>query len=132
MNILSLFCDIDSFCLLFEPTWKRRLLASGTLRRHKPGALSPSEVMTTLMLFHLSGYSNFKAFYTEHVMRYLAGAFHKLTGYSRFVELQRDALVPLWRYLHALRPMHGHRVHGRHHAGRLSQPPHPSLFGIAA
>lgn len=100
MDILPLFCDIDDFCLLFEPLWKRRLLADGACRRRKPGALSLSEVMTILVLFHLSGYRNFKAFYTEHVMRYLAGAFPRLVSYSRFVELQRDALVPLWCYLH--------------------------------
>lgn len=100
MDILPLFCDIDDFCLLFEPAWKRRLLTSGKCHRHKPGALSLSEVMTILVLFHLSGYRNFKAFYTEHVMKHLAGALPRLTSYQRFVELQRDALAPLWCYLH--------------------------------
>ena len=100
MDILPLFCDIDDFCLLFEPTWKRRLLSSGACRRRKPGALALSEVMTILVLFHLSGYRNFKAFYTEHVMKQLAGAFPRLVSYQRFVELQRDALAPLWCYLH--------------------------------
>jgi hypothetical protein len=100
MDILPLFCDIDDFCLLFEPAWKRRLLAGGACRRRKPGALSLSEVMTILVLFHLSGYRNFKAFYTEHVMKHLAGAFPRLVSYQRFVELQRDALAPLWCYLH--------------------------------
>jgi transposase len=100
MDILPLFCDIDDFCLLFEPAWKRHLLASGACRRRKPGALALSEVMTILVLFHLSGYRNFKAFYTEHVMRHLAGSFPRLVSYQRFVELQRDALAPLWCYLH--------------------------------
>jgi len=100
MDILPLFCDIDDFCLLFAPTWKRRLLSSGACRRRKPGALALSEVMTILVLFHLSGYRNFKAFYTEHVMKQLAGAFPRLVSYQRFVELQRDALAPLWCYLH--------------------------------
>lgn len=100
MDILPLFCDIDDFCRLFEPAWKRHLLASGALRRRKPSALALSEVMTILVLFHLSGYRNFKAFYTEHVMKHLAGAFPRLVSYQRFVELQRDALAPLWCYLH--------------------------------
>ena len=100
MDILPLFCDIDDFCLLFEPLWKRRLLADGAVRRHKPSALSLSEVMTILVLFHLSGYRNFKAFYAEHVTRHLAGTFPKLTSYGRFVELQRHAMTPLWCYLH--------------------------------
>lgn len=100
MDILPLFCDIDDFCLLFEPAWRRRLLARGAPRRHKPGALSLSEVMTILVLFHASGYRDFKTFYTRHVSEHLAGAFPKLVSYGRFVELQREALVPLWCYLY--------------------------------
>jgi len=34
------------------------------------------------------------------VIKHYAGAFPKLTSYNRFVELQRDALIPLWCYLH--------------------------------
>ena len=29
MNILPIFCDVDDFCLLFEPRWHQRLLQSG-------------------------------------------------------------------------------------------------------
>jgi hypothetical protein len=100
MDILPLFCDIDDFCQFFEPMWRRRLLASGACRRRKPGALSLSEVMTILVLFHASGYRDFKTFYTRHVAEQMAGAFPKLVSYGRFVELQREALVPLWCYLH--------------------------------
>jgi hypothetical protein len=100
MDILPLFCDIDDFCLLFEPAWRRRLLASGAQRRRKPGALSLSEVMTILVLFHASGYRDFKTFYTRHVAEQMSEAFPRLVSYGRFVELQRDALVPLWCYLH--------------------------------
>jgi hypothetical protein len=100
MDILTLFCDIDDFCSVFEPAWRRRLLASGERRRHKPGSLSLSEVMTILVLFHASGYRDFKTFYTRHVMQQLGGEFPRLTSYGRFVELQREALVPLWCYLH--------------------------------
>jgi hypothetical protein len=100
VDILTLFCDIDDFCSVFEPAWRRRLLASGERRRNKPGALSLSEVMTILVLFHASGYRDFKSFYTRHVMEHLAGAFPKLVSYGRFVELQREALMPLWCYLH--------------------------------
>jgi hypothetical protein len=99
MDILPLFCDIDDFCLLFEPAWRQRLLASGALRRHKPGSLSLSEVMTILVLFHSSGYRDLKTFYTRYVAEHLAGDFPRLVSYGRFVELQREALVPLWCYL---------------------------------
>ncbi len=100
MDIVTIFCDIDDFCLIFEPAWHRRLLSDGTRQRHKPGALSVAEVMTIFVLFHASGYRDFKTFYTQHVMKHLAGAFPKLTSYNRFVELQREAMIPLWCYLH--------------------------------
>jgi hypothetical protein len=100
MDIVTLFCDIDDFCLLFEPSWRRRLLADGARRRRKPGSLSLSEVMTILVLFHASGYRDLKTFYTRHVAEQLSGDFPRLVSYNRFVELQREALVPLWCYLH--------------------------------
>ena len=98
MDILPLFCDIDDFCLLFEPPWKRRLLAAGR-RRDRASALCLSEVMTIIVLFHSSAYRNFKSYYTEHVMKHYAGAFPRLVSYGRFVELMPSALVPLCGYL---------------------------------
>ena len=100
MEILPLFSNIDDFCLAFEPLWRRRLLSDAKAKRHKPSALALSEVMTILVLFHSSGYRDFKTFYTQHVTKHYAGDFPKLTSYNRFVELQREALVPLWCYLH--------------------------------
>ncbi len=100
MDILPLFCDIDDFCKAFEPLINRRLLAQGAKHRCKPSGLQTSEVMTILVLFHSSGYRNLKTFYTEHVMTHYAGAFPRLPSYNRFVELQRDSLIPLWCYLH--------------------------------
>jgi hypothetical protein len=40
MNILPIFCDVDDFCLLFEPRRHQRLLQSGAARRNKPSALA--------------------------------------------------------------------------------------------
>lgn len=100
MNILPLFCNIDDFCLFFEPLWRRRLLQTGAARRNKPSALALSEVMTILVLFHASGYRDLKTFYMQHMQKHLGWAFPRLVSYNRFVELQREALIPLWCYLH--------------------------------
>jgi hypothetical protein len=99
MDIVTLFCDIDDFCLGFEPAWRRRSLASGARRRVKPGSLSLSEVLTIVVLFHLSGYRDFKTFYRRQVLPHWEAEFPGLVSYNRFVELQRQALVPLWAYL---------------------------------
>jgi hypothetical protein len=97
VDILPLFCDIDDFCLLFEPRWQARLLAPRP--RNRPSTLCLSEVMTIITLFHASSYRNFKAYYTEQVMKQYAGAFPHLVSYQRFVELMPSALVPLCGYL---------------------------------
>jgi hypothetical protein len=97
VDILPLFCDIDDFCLLFEPLWQQRLLE--TRQRNRPSALCLSEVMTIITLFHASSYRNFKAYYTEQVLKQYAGAFPRLVSYNRFVELMPGALVPLCGYL---------------------------------
>ncbi len=97
MNILPIFCDIDDFCLLFEPLWRRQLLA--TRQRNRASTLCLSEVMTIIVLFHSSGYRNFKTFYTAHVVKHLGWAFPRLVSYNRFVELMPSAVVPLCGYL---------------------------------
>ena len=97
MDILPIFCEIDDFCLLFEPLWRKQLLE--TRLRNRPSALCLSEVMTIVVLFHASSYRNFKAYYTEQVLRHYGWAFPRLVSYNRFVELMPSALVPLCGYL---------------------------------
>ncbi len=99
MDILPLFCDIDDFCLLFEPLWHERLLAEQPRQRRRTATLCLSEVMTLIVGFHTSGYRDFKTYYTQHVMKHLVWAFPKLVSYQRFVELMPAALVPLCGYL---------------------------------
>ena len=99
MEILPVFCDIDDFCQFFEPLWKRRLLCEGERQRDRPASLCLSEVMTIIVMFHASAYRNFKAYYTEQVLKHYAAAFPHLTRYQRFVELMPRALVPMCGYL---------------------------------
>ena len=99
MDILPVFCDIDDFCLLFEPLWQQRLLSHEPRQRRRASALCLSEVMTIIVLFHTSSYRNFKSYHTEHVMKHLVWAFPRLPSYNRFVELMPSALIPLCGYL---------------------------------
>ena len=124
MDILALFCDIDDFCLFFEPLWNERLLESR--QRNRLSTLCLSEVMTIITLFHASRYRDFKSYYTEHVLKHLAWAFPRMVSYNRFVELMPAALVPLCGYLQSrkgqcsgisfidstsLRVCHNRRIH---------------------
>jgi hypothetical protein len=99
VSILDLYCSVDEFWQRFAPAWQRELLASGQRRRDRQGRMSPSELMTILILFQQSHYRTFKAYYTEYVHPHLRGEFPKLVSYSRFVELMPRLLVPLAVYL---------------------------------
>jgi len=98
MNILEVFCAVDDFWQEYKATWERQLLASGRQRQRR-SALSMSEVMTIMILFHQSGYRHFKGFYTEYVCQHLQAEFPQLVSYNRFIELQQRAFVPLAVYL---------------------------------
>ena len=83
MEILPAFCGADDFCLLFEPCWKQQLLVAEKRHRNQAKTLCLSEVMTIIVLFHSSGYRNFKTFYTQHVLKHPGWAFSKLISYNR-------------------------------------------------
>jgi hypothetical protein len=99
MDIVALFCDIDDFCLHFEPRWHQHRLARGPRRRQREPPLALSDVMTIEVAFHQSGYRTFKDFYLRYVTPHLGWAFRRLVSYSRFVELMQEALLPLCAYL---------------------------------
>lgn len=99
MDILSLFCEIDDFCKMFEKIWRTRQLSDGKRRRRRATGLSISEVMTILVLYHQSGYKNLKAFYLQEIVRHHDLDFRSLVSYNRFVELQSRCVLPLFFYL---------------------------------
>jgi len=99
VDILTLFFDIDEFCKEFEPVWNKHLLKASTKKRNRQRNLALSEVLTILVLFHLSGYRNLKTYYVLYVCRHLRSEFPRLVSYSRFVEFEREALMPLAAYL---------------------------------
>ena len=93
MDIVTLFCEIDDFCEGMSPRLQSQLLS--TRQRQRESRMHLSEVMTILVWFHVVGYRNFKQFYLQEVSQHLRSEFPQLVSYNRFVELQRDALLPL-------------------------------------
>lgn len=85
MSILDVYCSVDAFWQQFAPWWEREQLASGQRRRQRATRLSPSEMMTILILFQQSDYRTFKGFYTQHVQTHLRAEFPHLLSYTRFV-----------------------------------------------
>ncbi len=85
VTLEELFCCVDDFCQKFIPLWEQQLIENDLLKRHRATSLSLSEVMTLLILFHMSHYRHFKAFYTEHVQQYLKADFPGLVSYHRMI-----------------------------------------------
>src|SRR6266571_8212486 len=100
MSILELFCSVDDFWQQFTPNWHQSMIASRQRQRLRATQLSPSEIMTIVILFHQSHYRAFKAYYTQYVQRHLSSEFPTLVSYHRFVESMPTVLIPLVAYLH--------------------------------
>jgi hypothetical protein len=98
-HILPLFVAIDDFCNDFQPTFKLKLLESGTLKRQRKSTLQLSEIMTIVVHFQQSQYRTFKDFYLKEVCKHLRDEFPNLVSYNRFVELMPSALIPLCAFL---------------------------------
>ncbi len=62
-------------------------------------SLSLSEVMTILILFHMSHYRDFKTFYSQHVKHYLQADFPQLVSYTQMLTLKQRTLIPLCAFL---------------------------------
>ncbi|OKO96963.1 transposase [Xenorhabdus eapokensis] len=63
----------------------------------------PSEIMTILILFHMSHYRDFKNFYLKHIWQYHHRDFSTLLSYTRFISVAPSVLVPLCSYLTQLK-----------------------------
>jgi hypothetical protein len=98
-DIVALFCNIDDFCIAFEPQFNKWSIKDGSKKRIRKSNLILSEVMTIIVWFHASGYRTFKDYYIKEVIPHLQWAFHDLVSYNRFVELMSQALFPLCCYL---------------------------------
>lgn len=90
---------MDAFWQQFAPLWEREQVAVGW-RRRRATRLSPSELMTILILVQQSGYRTFKSFYTQYVQVHLHAEFPQLVSYTRFVDLMPRVLLPLAIYLY--------------------------------
>src|SRR4051812_383537 len=72
-RIVEVFCEVDDFCQAFVPHWEASLLGPGgpaprgpaprgpAPRGPQPG-LSPSEIITLLLVLHSSGFKHLKRF----------------------------------------------------------------------
>lgn len=97
--ITEIFCDLDDFCKRWMPYQQQNVLPNPLRQRKRLCRLSVSEVMTIMLLFHLSHYRTFKDYYHDCVQQDLKSYFPNLVSYHRFLELESAILLPFSAYL---------------------------------
>lgn len=99
MDMTLLFCDIDDFVkALNQKVDSNLMITRGKSRRGSEARMHLSELMTIIVLYHTSGFKNFKTFY-HYVREQRRCDFPSLLSYSRFVEWIPYTMIPLGHFL---------------------------------
>jgi hypothetical protein len=100
--LVEIFCDIDDFCKQFEPEWKKYQLdyldCQQVNKRNRAGNLTLSEIMTIAVYFHITRFRTFKDYYNLYTVPSLKSYFPRLVSYSRFVNLMKTCLFPIFMF----------------------------------
>lgn len=99
IDLVKLFSTIHDFWMNFERQLNQMLIGQRKRLPRRLPSLHPSEVITIIILFHMSGFRNFKTFYTGYVVKHLNRDFPGCTSYQRFIELKKVCVFPLYCYL---------------------------------
>lgn len=90
---------LTNFATFFDHNFEKSVLRvksnNDKLSRNRKCKLANSEVITILILFHLSGFKTLKQFYEDYVCVHLRNEFPNVVSYNRFVELEKKATFPL-------------------------------------
>jgi hypothetical protein len=102
--ITEIFYHVDNFCKEYKKHLKKIGIKFNDKNKRGPKEkLNLSEIMTIVVYFHHSKMRTFKDYYL-YLKAYHSQAFRNLVSYSRMVELQKEALVPLMLFLSILCP----------------------------
>ena len=91
-QVTEIFTFVDEFYIEFEQITSQFII--GNKPKRKP-TLNPSEVITIMILFQLSGIRCFKWFYRDYLSKRFSAEFPQLVSYNRFVELQKQVVLPM-------------------------------------
>src|SRR5690606_16600414 len=99
-KIIEIFIEVDDFCKEFDVEIKKHRIESGfTAIRNRKTTLSESEIISILIAFHIGHFTNFKHFYTQHLLVHYRDYFPGMVSYSRFITLQKRVAIPMMLFL---------------------------------
>ena len=95
-KVTEIYCIADDFCKEFALQQEKYMIEDKKTRhRNKPNRMSDAEIMVILILFHSGGFRCFKHYYKEYVCKHLKHLFPRQVSYNRFVELEKEVLLPM-------------------------------------
>lgn len=95
-KVTDIYCMTDDFCKKFTIQQEKYMIEDTSHKhRNKPNRMSDAEVMVILILFHSDGFRCFKHYCQEYVCKHLTHLFPQRVSYNRFVELEKEVLLPL-------------------------------------
>lgn len=97
-QLLAIFCDVDDFCEEYMKYCTTHLLMNKS-KIVPSTSMHLSEIMTIVIMFHLSHMRTFKWYYKDCVSKQWRGYFPRLVSYNRFVEIMQGITATLTLYL---------------------------------
>jgi len=94
-NLVGIFCYISDFCKDFQKKGLEKVLPNPHRKRSRECSMPMAEIMTIVVMFHLSGMQNFKLYYA-FLEEYHRKDFPDLLSYNRFIEIQGGLMLPLF------------------------------------
>lgn len=100
-QITEIFYLVDEFCKEFEKVKEGYIIPENASikRRNRKFTMTDSEVITIIIMFHLSNYRNLKHFYINYIQKHMQQEFPNTVTYNRFTELQQKVLLPMSVFL---------------------------------
>ena len=95
-KLIAIFIESDDFCQALESY--RRSEQGLIPQPTRVARLAPSEIMTILIYYHLSGYKCFQYYYERLVTGFMPTYFPNLVSYNRFVELMFPILPHMYLF----------------------------------
>jgi len=101
-KLVDIYVNCDDFLKDFLKSFTQHQLDSQRSITRSP-CLSPSEIMSICVYYHMSGYKCFQYYYKEIVIKHLHKDFPQLVSYPRFVSLIPRVLPLFVLYLNLYR-----------------------------
>jgi hypothetical protein len=101
-KLIRIFCDCDDFCKFFEQWMQIKRLGSDRKPTRVP-ALSLSECMCIMIVYHHSGLKCFQYYYHQVVAQGMKDYFPNAPCYERFVQLIPRTTLALFLFVNTMR-----------------------------